>query len=88
MRLYLPNHRRVFYASDNPNRALILLAGFNGDIEYPFQALSLVLSRVFAPFRSGYQCPVFTFVREHTMETGKVDSEFRHQGGQSGNKIR
>lgn len=36
---YLPDHRRVFDAGDNPYRPLTLLAGFDVDLEDPFQAL-------------------------------------------------
>src|SRR5690606_16856658 len=36
---YLPDHGRVFDAGDNPYRPLTLLAGFDVDLEDPFQAL-------------------------------------------------
>ena len=36
---YLPDHRRVFDVGDNPYRPLTLLAGFDVDLEDPFQAL-------------------------------------------------
>lgn len=36
----LPNDRRVFHTGDYAHRALTLLAGFDINVEYPFQALS------------------------------------------------
>lgn len=35
----LPDHDRIFDAGNDPDRPLALLAGFNVDIEHPFQAL-------------------------------------------------
>ena len=100
---YLPDHYRIFNASDDLDGAAALLADRDIDVEHPLEALGPGHGRVpfggrsrfvrylglitLAPLRGGDQGAVSAVGGEHPVEAREVHPRPRHQGHQPGDEV-